>query len=371
MGNYKNEQKVFEQYLLCQDLKRVCTTSSTTSFSNYHPFAEKGKNIEGISTAQRIFATQMYAIGVPHHELYGTKINLGRVLALLLLGGILESEELCSDITDTIVDNVFLEADWKWGNDLFEEYLAGKSPEAVYAQKCMDTERFWSGRPVVHQTDKAWLLSQISPYFLFDVLGGAIKKPRAGWLVWNMDGDVDVDAIADHTVMTQLLMIIEKKVHGYTDVDIDRALLMATLHDLVAARDGDVPISKGPNGLPSLADKKGSFHGLMLHMSWASVAIKRLEAIYDELQSGKSLDAGFMIHTGRCETSLQAKIYDEFGRFNPDEVKKVKGTVLQTYLDAGFRLSEAWIMYDQKTIDYDENFMRLTDYVRDLMIKPQ
>lgn len=365
MGNYKNEQKVFEQYLLCQDLKRVCTTSSTNSFEGYEGDYRYTRLIHGVSTAQRIFATQMIAIG-RGYGWYGS-VNKERVSALLLLGGIIESEELCPEITDSIIDNIFLENNWKWGNDLFEEYLAGKSPEAIYARYCMDVERFWSGRFPTRPRDWDEMLGCGSPYFSQRVLRNAIEKPRAGWLVWHVGGDADT--IADHTVMTQLLAIIMKKIYRYADVNLDRALMMINLHDLVAASVKDVPISKDPGARLSLDAKSAAFSELMTHLSWGGIQVKRIKDLYDEAQVGKSFDAEFAVHAGRCETSLQMKIYDEAGRVDPESAEG--GTILQNLLAVGFRISEAWILYDQKTVNYDENFIRVTDYARRTTFQPQ
>ncbi|MGH2613933.1 MAG: HD domain-containing protein [Thermomicrobiales bacterium] len=156
--------------------------------------------------------------------------------------------------------------------------------------------------------------------------------PRTGWL----DRGVDprrVESVADHSLGVALLAwacAVERRAQG-ADLDPQRVVVLALLHDLAEAETGDSP-PYDSTALPTADDQEGrrAFLDRRHVRTEANEAAKRahedaamrrlLDALpaavrsetedyWDELQRGTSAEARFVKQADRLETFLQSRHY--------------------------------------------------------------
>ena len=337
MTEISREQRVKERYVIASALKTTLEGAYVADFA--------GKNLSinyNVDCAASIFAAQMIAIAT-HKD---NSVNLAHSLALILLGGVCESD-LDNMITDTVIDEVFLTN--KWGRDLFDEYLSGNTDSAQFAIKCRQLERQWDSQAV----------SDAALEFLKNIDEKMLIESRAGWVKWHVDSEL-VDTVAGHTILAQLLAIIVNTEYMY-EIDIERVILALAVKHLPAAKLGDIPLFKMHSDEKKKLEKE-AFWELVCQLPDGEF----LAGIFEEAQEHKSRTMEYEDSVGKCETDFQAKMFGEkqcVDLTKQDDNSAMEDPCIQKLLDSGCSWPEMWIRYSQENFGYDENFMAIADYL--------
>ena len=147
---------------------------------------------------------------------------------------------------------------------------------------------------------------------LFLEAGSLKKLPRTGWL---LRGVINPESIADHSFRTALIVLFladELRAKG-VEIDTEKAIRMAILHDLAEARITDVPLTA-----QRYLDKgKGEREALMEMLS--SIDRGDLLGLFDEYENETSIEGKLVKFADRLEMLIQAYEYEKAGFRNLDE----------------------------------------------------
>ncbi|MBL8683499.1 MAG: HD family hydrolase [Myxococcales bacterium] len=137
------------------------------------------------------------------------------------------------------------------------------------------------------------------------------ELPRTGWL---LRGVRPCESIADHSfgvALVTMLLVDGARASGL-EVDGERALRMAIVHDAPEARLGDVPMPvKSPALDQELARVERSLVEVLLG--------DRSLALWDELEAGRTLESRIVRVADKAHMMLKALSYERAGRGRLDE----------------------------------------------------
>lgn len=181
---------------------------------------------------------------------------------------------------------------------------------------------------------------------------------RTGWKDWQVNRE-RLESVAEHIFGVQMLAIAMKSEYNY-DVDLQKVLFMLAVHELEETYIGDLTlfdISKEEK------DKIG--HEAVEKVLVGLLDKEKIKELILEFDERKTKEADFAYHCDKLECDLQAKLYDEEGcvdlnnqqnnkRFNTPEVQKL--------IKSNKTWSESWLEFGQKRYNYDENFMKISNY---------
>ncbi len=146
--------------------------------------------------------------------------------------------------------------------------------------------------------------------FLFFEAGKLKRLPRTGWL---LKGIPNLESIADHSFRVSLITMFladELKAKGL-EIDVERALKIALLHDLAEARLTDIPPTAQYYIDKSKAEKKAAMEMLL------STPRPR------EYEEGLSLEGRLVKFADKLEMLIQAYEYEKTGFKDLNEFWKV------------------------------------------------
>lgn len=130
--------------------------------------------------------------------------------------------------------------------------------------------------------------------------------PRTGWL---LRGVTDAESIAEHSfgvALVTMLLVDEARARG-VEIDGERALRMALLHDAAEAFTGDVPMPAKTAALrAALSDAEGDL--LASELSAPELALWR------EAEACESLEARVVKAADKLQMLVKALIYEDQGR---------------------------------------------------------
>ena len=91
-----------------------------------------------------------------------------------------------------------------------------------------------------------------------------------------------------------------------------------------------------------------------------------------EFDERKTKEAIFAHYCDKLECDLQSKLYDEENcvDLNDQEGNEIlKNSKVQQLLKSGKSWSDMWLTFGQMTYNYDENFLRVSNYANEHTIK--
>jgi putative hydrolases of HD superfamily len=163
---------------------------------------------------------------------------------------------------------------------------------------------------------------------LFRTLGNLKRTPRTGWLDRGIPGP-EVESVADHMLLTALMAWMLAL--DDPDLDADRVLKLAVIHDIAEAIVGDIP-PYAPEDIPDRADAEAlraffsvrrlaspeaeaekheaehaAAHELLGHLS-ESIR-NEIHSLWEEYESRATPEAQFVKDVDRLEAFLQARDY--------------------------------------------------------------
>jgi putative hydrolase of HD superfamily len=141
--------------------------------------------------------------------------------------------------------------------------------------------------------------------------------PRTGWL---LRGVRDVESIADHTfgVAWIAMLLADRAVARGLEINVEKVLRMALLHDLSEARTGDLPSTIKPY-FPGDTLKQADEQAAREILQPLGEAGTNYLALWHEYEQRTSLESRLVKAADKLDLLLQAREYEKGGAKNLDE----------------------------------------------------
>ena len=188
---------------------------------------------------------------------------------------------------------------------------------------------------------------------------------RSGWKDWNVKRE-RVESVAEHVFGVQMIAIAMKSEFNY-DIDIMKVIYMLSIHEIGESIIGDLTlfdISKEEK------DK--------IETEAVSIILKdlvdgeKIKELFLEFNDKKTKEAKFANMCDKLECDIQSKLYDLDGCVdlnNQPNNKSLESDVVKDLIKDGNSWSSMWLKFGQKIHNYDENFMKVSNYVLSNNIK--
>ncbi len=152
------------------------------------------------------------------------------------------------------------------------------------------------------------------PLLEFFLEAGNLKRlPRAGWL---LRGVPSPESIADHSFRTALITMLladELKARG-VEIDVERAVRIALIHDLTEARVTDIPLTAQYYLDKGKAEKKAA-----MELFIRTPNPREYFRLWREYEDGLSLEGRLVKFADKLEMLVQALEYEKTGFRDLDE----------------------------------------------------
>lgn len=152
---------------------------------------------------------------------------------------------------------------------------------------------------------------------LFLEAGNLKRLKRSGWL---LRGVPDPESIADHSFRTALmtLFLAEELRDRGIEIDVEKALKLALLHDLAEARITDIPLPA-----QKYFDKAGGEVRALEEMLEPTGRAEEYVELFLEYENESTLEGKLVKFADRLEMLIQAYEYEKAGFKNLDEFWEV------------------------------------------------
>ena len=183
---------------------------------------------------------------------------------------------------------------------------------------------------------------------------------RTGWKLWGVKRE-RVESIAEHVYGVQMLAIAMWSEFRY-DIDIVKVLSMLAVHELEEITIGDLTFFD-----VDLKSKNEMGHKAIEQVL---AQLQRGEDVNDlilEFDERKTPEAQFSFFCDKLEADLQSKIYDEQNcvNVNSEVYRNMKNNEkIKDTFKGKKTWSEWWLDYSAGKYNYDENFLSVSNYVK-------
>lgn len=205
-------------------------------------------------------------------------------------------------------------------------------------------------------TDNKKIKNVLQYYVFCNKLKNLIRK---GWKNWNVASE-RLESVAEHIYGVQMLAIAMKSEFDY-DIDIDKVLKMLAVHETEEIFIGDltfIDITREEKAKIGHDAVEKVFSGLLDKDEY-----KKLIFEFDER---KTKEAKFAYYCDKLEADLQAKVYGLEGRVSASEIENndvyLKDADVKRLIDSGLSWEQMWIKFGQEKYNYDENFMKVSQF---------
>ena len=184
---------------------------------------------------------------------------------------------------------------------------------------------------------------------------------RKGPLVWNANRE-RIESVAEHIYGVQMLAISIYYQLQYK-LDINKVIFMLVIHELEEIEIGDVVFYEMTQEEKAIKKKEAINHILK-----AFLGKDEITAIYNEYNERKTDEALFAYHCNKLECDIQIKLYDQEGCFdlnNQPHNPIINNPNIKKLLDSEKNISNAWIEFDRKKYEDDENFIKIIEYLKE------
>lgn len=178
---------------------------------------------------------------------------------------------------------------------------------------------------------------------------------RTGWKDWHVKR-ARIESVAEHIYGVQMLAIAMNSEYQY-NIDITKVIMMLAVHELEEILIGDLTqfqISK--------AEKLIIGHEAIEKVLSGLTDKNEIKNLILEFDERKTKEALFAHYCDKLECDLQCKLYDEENCVDIENEKGINDPKVQEMLKTKKSWSELWIKYDQQIINFDENFMAVSNY---------
>lgn len=172
-------------------------------------------------------------------------------------------------------------------------------------------------------------------------------------MIWNTKRN-RIESVAEHTYKTQMLALAMKSEFNY-DIDIEKVICMLSVHELEEIIIGDVAMSDSSYKLAKLKGAEAVKQVLSCLEDREYIS-----SIVSEFETKKTKEAIFAYHCDKLECDLQAKLYDEEGCFDINNILNKKNIIKN---DAK-TFTDIWFDADEHLYNDDENFKKIFNYAK-------
>ena len=162
-------------------------------------------------------------------------------------------------------------------------------------------------------------------------------EPRQGWVLRGVEAP---ESVAAHVWGTTLLCLVFAEEAG---IDVERALAIATVHDLAEAETGDIPARADPADRSVGAADKARREADAMERLLAG-QLPSVRTLWREYESAASAEARFVRDMNLLDMALQALSYEEQGRYDPRAELPSRGAY--RHLDEFLASAEARVQGD-------------------------
>ena len=184
---------------------------------------------------------------------------------------------------------------------------------------------------------------------------------RTGWMDWKVQRD-RIESVAEHIFGVQMLAIAMKSEFEY-DIDIMKVIYMLAIHEL-----GETVIGDLTQFQIDKIQKEKIEHEAVHKILSSLIDGEQIEKLFLEFDAHETPEAMFAYQCDKLECDIQCKLYDQEkcvdlahqegnNTTNDETVKKL--------LDSGKSWSDMWLEFGQSRYPYDENFLAVSNYVKD------
>ncbi len=183
---------------------------------------------------------------------------------------------------------------------------------------------------------------------------------RTGWTQWGVQAN-RVESVAEHVFGTQMLAISMWSEYSY-DLDIKKVLCMLAVHETEEILIGDLtPFDISKEEKQELG--KQAVKKVFGHLENAEY-FAELTSEFDEK---KTKEAKFAFWCDKLECDIQCKLYDEQNLVDlnkQENNKDFNNPMVQNVIKEEKTWSKAWLRFGQMRYNYDENFLKISDFVK-------
>ena len=202
----------------------------------------------------------------------------------------------------------------------------------------------------------------IEYYVLCNKLKNVIRK---GWKDWNVSKD-RIESVAEHVYGVQMLALAMYSEYNY-DIDIKKVLMMLSIHELEEIVIGDLTLFD-----ISKEEKLRLGHNAV-DEGLSSLSCKdKLKDLVIEFDERKTEEAKFAFFCDKLEADLQAKIYSEEDYVdlnNQPNNPAMKSQEVIDLINTGKSFGELWLQFSRNRYNYDDNFLKVSEYATKNKIK--
>ena len=187
---------------------------------------------------------------------------------------------------------------------------------------------------------------------------------RTGWKKWNVK-KTRLESVAEHVYGTQMLALAMYSEYHY-DIDILKVIFMLAVHEIGEAAIGDFT----PFDI-SRKEKECLEHEAVHRVLENLIKHEDIEKYFLEFDAHKTPEAKFAYQCDKLEAELQCKIYDEGNYVDLHNLphNEVTDNAGVQELIQKYPWSEAFAIFDRKLVDYDKNFLEVSEYTVNHQIK--
>lgn len=200
----------------------------------------------------------------------------------------------------------------------------------------------------------------------FYVLCNKLKDiVRTGWKNWNVKRE-RIESVAEHIFGVQMLAIAMQSEYKY-DIDMMKVIYMLAIHELEEIYIGDLTIFE-----VSKEDKKKLGHIAVSKVLGDLLNKNQIMDLILEFDARETKEAKFAYYCDKLECDLQSKLYDEENCVDlkdQHDNNALKDSRVQQLLNSGESWSGMWLSFGQMVYDYDENFLKISNYAKEHDIK--
>lgn len=185
---------------------------------------------------------------------------------------------------------------------------------------------------------------------------------RTGWVDWKIKRD-RLESVAEHIYGTQMLAIAMKSEYEY-NIDIMKVIYMLAIHELGEAIIGDFVFYA-----IDAKEKEELEHKAVHDMLDTLIDSEYIEELFKEFDARETKEAIFAYQCDKLECDIQCKLYDQEGCVdlnNQEGNSTFNNLAVRELLDKGASWSDMWLQFGQNKYPYDENFMAVSKYVKEM-----
>ena len=195
----------------------------------------------------------------------------------------------------------------------------------------------------------------------FYVLCNTLKNViRTGWKQWGVSAN-RIESVAEHIFGTQMLAIAMHSEFDY-DLDMKKILCMLAVHELEEIVIGDLTLFDITKEEKQKLGKQAVF-SVLKNLSNK----KFVQELVDEFNLKQTPEAKFAYWCDKLECDLQCKIYDEQNLVDLTKQKENKDFLnpkVQEVFVSEKSWSGAWMKFGQMRYEYDENFLKVSNFAK-------